>query len=57
MIKCFDCKYEKGKKKGTITPGGKQNYIVTCIKEFLTFEIAWDSHKSNLPCYKNERSD
>jgi len=56
MLKCLNCAYSKEFSKGTITPGGKQNYIVTCIKESMSFEVIFDSHISSLPCWK-EKTD
>jgi hypothetical protein len=52
MLKCLNCEYNKKFSKGTITPGGKQNYVVTCIKKSICFEICFDSHISNLPCWE-----
>jgi len=52
MLKCWNCKYNKTMSKGSLTPGGKQTYVITCKKEFICFNIPFDSHISNLPCYE-----
>jgi hypothetical protein len=38
--------------KGSLTPGGKQIYIITCTKEIICFSIPFDGHISDLPCYE-----
>lgn len=54
MFKCSACDSKPTISKGDLTPGGKQTYIVTCFKEFTTFQVDWDEYQSNLPCGGDE---
>lgn len=51
MFKCWDCSYSQIS-KGTLTPGGNQQYVVTCKQENVTFEMIWNASVSDLPCWE-----
>lgn len=52
MFKCYTCDYAEGVSKGVVSPGGTQEYIVTCIKEKVCIMVNWNVHISDLPCWR-----
>lgn len=54
LLKCYSCEHQKGISKSTRF-GEKQTYIITCKKECICFQADWNEHKSNLPCWRDEK--
>ena len=50
MLKCWICPHQKSIRKSNLTPGGKQNYVISCRKEKIAFEATYDEHNIDLPC-------
>ena len=62
MLKCWTCQYQESIRKSNLTPGGSQNYVITCTNqnyviscrdEKISFEAAHNEHDINLPCRGN----
>lgn len=54
MFACYDCKYNKEMTKFYSRDTGKIKYCISCMKEMISFIVKWNTHISNLPCYKNK---